>query len=489
MNAFELKCRAQRLIASAIFVVLFSHTVLANTIVVNSLTELKPYLEQSNVNVKLAPGEYVVTADDVSSGKIGKYWQGQKYLKKTFNVLLFEGDSSTYDFTGVTLFIKTQTAQSVGKVDFHEVRTIGSHNVILNLTVVDDGSVYDQPAHRATNVIMDGANNRLEGCHFTVKGSFPYGYGDIFGKGGKNIISHHKRSACLVRGNSNHLKNCTFICRSFGHGIFMQGANDPLIEGCYVEGEIRSTAEVLAEKGTGSPADKVDFETIFGFNLKDRKGNFYFSCQEDGIRSYNAGETIVDGVEYKRGVRNVTVINCKVVKMRSGVTIGWAAGPKYVENCTALACETGYWVGSDARVVNCKGDASVGALLSEDLPRSNSTIELTLLDNFVTPLDGEVTDLYYAGSGHQVTLHDSTTYNNDITIVIGGERLAHRFLPDADNKPLHFNARNITFINNSAYPIVVGDKAEDVDITTCGTEASVTDKGIRTSVTYKKNDQ
>ncbi|MGJ8641214.1 MAG: glycoside hydrolase family 3 N-terminal domain-containing protein [Opitutaceae bacterium] len=452
----------------------------ATQIAVNSLAELKPYLEQSDVSVKLAPGEYRVAASDVSSGLIGKFWKGSEYLKNSFNVFLFEGDNSTYDFTGVTVFIETQVAQSVGRVDVYEVRTIGNGNVIKDLTVVDDGSVHDQPTFRATNVVLDGANNRLEGCHFTVKGSYPYGYGDIFGKSGRNIINHNKRSACLIRGKSNLVKDSTFICRSYGHGIFFQGAENPMVDGCTVEGEIRSISEVLAEAGTGSPADKVDFRTIFGFNLRDLAGDYYFSCQEDGIRSYNAGETIIDGVEYKRGVTDPIVKNSKVVKMRSGVTIGWAAGSKYVENCTALACETGYWVGSNTKVVNSKGDASIGALLSEDAGRKGSTIVLTLVDNYVEPLDGAVTDIYYAGSGHTVTLYDATTYDHDIEIVIGGERLAHRFMPDADNDPLNFDARDITFTNNTKHSVSVGDKARNIKVIT---NSKVMDKGAGTKVT------
>lgn len=487
MNRSNIKNRVTSLLSISILSLMFSLSISAETINVSSLLELKPYLLQDNVSVKLAPGEYTVTADDVSSGSIGKYWTGTKYIRKNFNVFLFEGNNSTYDFRGVTIKIKTQTAQSVGRVDFYELRTIGSNNVILNLTVVDDGSVHDQPTFRATNVVLDGANNRMEGCHFTIKGSFPYGYGDMFGKGGHTLIDHHKRSACLVRGKSNMVKNSTFICRSYGHGIFFQGAEDPIIDGCYVEGELRSIADVLAEEGTSSPADKVGFETVYGFNLKDRKGNFYFSLQEAGVRSYNAGETIIDGVEYDRGVNGATVLNTTIVKMRVGVNIGWATGTKRIENCRALACETGYWIGSNGKIVNCKGDASIGSLLTEDLYRSKATIDLTLLDNYVTPLDGEVTDIYCAGSGHQITLHDSTTYDNDIKIVIGGKRLAHRFKDGASNKPLNFDADDITFINYSRYPIEVGRKAEDINITTCGSKESVIDNGLRTSVSYNKD--
>ncbi|MCH6259096.1 discoidin domain-containing protein [Puniceicoccaceae bacterium K14] len=450
--------------------------------VVNSLTQLQPYLNDNNVNVKLSPGTYTVTANDVSSGTIGQYWSGSVHLGNTFNVFLFEGNNSTYDFTGVTINIETATAQSVGNVDFYEVRIIGNNNVIQNLTVVDDGSVDDAPSSRATNVVMDGENNELVGCHFTVRGSYPYGYGDIFGKSGNNIINHNKRSACLIRGKSNLVKDSTFICRSYGHGIFFQGAEDPMVEGCYVEGEIRSTDDVLAEAGTGSPADNVNFQTIFGFNMNDLNGNYYFSLQEDGIRSYNAGETVINGVEYSRGVTNATVTDSTVVKMRSGVTIGWASGTKYVENCTVLACETGYWVGSNTDVVNCDGDASIGALLSEDVGRSNSNIELTLLDNYVSPLNGAVTNIYYAGSGHVVTLNNGTTSTlSNIDIEIGGERLGHRWMNGngSTNLPLNFSATNIDFTNNTPYSVLLGSNSSSCNVTSCG---PVTNNGTGNSV-------
>ncbi len=464
-------------------ILLLSFGTLFSQTTVNSLQALTPYLNDSNVNVKLAPGTYNVTADDVASGRIGQYWSGNEHLNNTFNVFLFEGNNSVYDFEGVTINIETETAQVVGNVDFHEIRVLGNGNIIKNLTVVDDGSVHDAPRFRATNIVLDGRGNRLEDSHFTVKGSYPYGYGDMFGKGARPVIAHNKRSACLIRGESNLVKNCTFICRNYGHGIFFQGAVSPQVDGCYVEGELRSTNEVLAEEGTGSPADDVDFRTVHGFNLKDIVGNYYFSLQEAGVRSYNAGETIIDGVEYDRGVTNASVRNCTVVKMRSGFNIGWASGNKLIENCTSLGCETAYWVGSDTRVINSSGDASVGSLLTEDVSRSNAEIELTLLDDHVTPLSGKLTGVYYAGSDHNVTLHDGTTsFLNHFDIVIGGERLAYRFMTGngSTNLPLNFDADDINFTNNTSYPIYLGDKSNTIHVATCG---DVTDDGANNKIT------
>lgn len=337
------------------------------------------------------------------------------------------------------------------------------------MSVVDDGCVYDKPALRVTSIVLDDAYNQLRGCHFTVRGSYPYSCGDNFGKGG-SVISHNKRNAHRIRGKSNMVNNCTFIIRSYGHGIFFQGAEDPMVDGCNVEGELRFTDEVLAKEGTGSIADNVDFRSVFGFNPKDITGNYYFSLQEDRMRTYHADETIINGVEYDRGVINATVKNSTVVEMRSGVAIGWASGTKHVENCTTIACESGYWVGSDAKVINCKGDSSNGALPSEDVGRSNSDIDLTLFDYYVTPLNGKVTRFYYAGFTHNVTLYDGTTsLQDDIELDIRGQRLAHRFLEAScsTNPALNCTAGNITINNLTGYPHYLRDQSSIINGQSC----------------------
>ncbi|MEQ9303729.1 MAG: PA14 domain-containing protein, partial [Marinoscillum sp.] len=151
-----------------------------------------------------------------------------------------------------------------------------------------------------------------------------------------------------------------------------------------------------------------------------------------------------------------------------------------VANCTTLACEIGYWVGANTEVVNSRGDASVGSLLSEDVGRSNSNIELALMDNYVTPLDGEVTAIYFAGTGHNVVLYDeTTTLNDEIEVVEGGERLAHRFLTGSTAPPPNFTASNITFNNLTKYPFYLGTNSTGVLGQSCG---DITDHGSNNNV-------
>lgn len=251
---------------------------------VNSLEALVPYLNDDNANIKVAAGTYTITAIDIENGTFGT------------PRFLFEGNNSTYDFTGVTINIAADVyTENHG---MSHIQILGNNNVLLNLTMVDlIDEYYNIKKNGGTSIIMDGQGNRIEGFHVTVKGSYPYGYGDSFGKGGtNNTIGHKKHSACLIRGESNHLKDCTFIHRSYGHCIFMQAASNPLIEGCYVDGEMRSTDDILAEAGTGSPADNIDFLTTWGYRLP---AGYMMSTGEEGIRAYNAGTTFINGELFK----------------------------------------------------------------------------------------------------------------------------------------------------------------------------------------------
>ncbi|MDF7798188.1 hypothetical protein P4C99_01840 [Pontiellaceae bacterium B1224] len=431
----------------------------AKAIVVNSPSELLPYLDDDNVDVKLAPGTYSISAADVKKGTF------------TNPIFTFAGINSTYDFTDVTINFSTDLLTAFGKADVYQVQIVGNHNVLKGLTMVDVGSKNDHPTRRATNLVMDGTHNRVEDFHMTVKGSFPYGYGDAFGKGGKTVIPHQKHSAFLIRGNSNHAKDCTIIHRAYGHAIFTQAAHDALIEGCYVEGEVRSTDDMLAEEGTGSPADKVDFETVWGYRLPS---GFMMSLQEAGIRAYNAGETWIDGKEIKRGTHNVTVLNCTIKDMRVGVTLTHATGKKYVEGTTSLGCERGFCIG-EGDIVSCQGDAVHGPVFGTDYERDkNCNAEITVL-----PSHGDYNNnqqlAIVIGSGHNLVFRSlEENPNTNLTIDVSGPYDVVRSR-DAANK----SARNVEIQNLTDYPLVLGSKSSGTKGTSQG---KITDQGSKNNV-------
>lgn len=443
-------------------------------ITVNSLVELMPYLDDDNVTIKMAPGIYNITAEDV---KKGLYPKETKIKHQCKVLLLFEGNNSIYDFTGVTINVETAVFRAYGKYRVNEIQILGNNNVLKNLTLVDVGSVYDGPTVGALNLCMDGRGNRIEGFHVSAKGSFPYGYGDTFGKGGNSVINHQKHSSCLVRGESNHLKNSTFIHRSYGHCIFMQAANNPLIEGCYVEGEVRKTDDMLAEVGTGSPADKVGFMTVWGYKLP---AGYMMSTGEAGIRAYNGGETSIDGNYIVRGTSNPTVLNCTVKYMRTGVTIAHATGKRYVENCTAIGCENGFSLGS-GEVVSCRADVTHGpaytSTYSSDL---GYNADITIISSSEPYYNGTGSIAYIGGSKHKITLRGSNQgVEHGLKISVGGEknniRLLYGNLPNQNNfKGWDFEINNLT-----NFPLFLSNKSSKITGESLG---SVSNSGSNNNV-------
>ena len=116
----------------------------------------------------------------------------------------------------------------------------GNDNVIEGLTITNVG---DGLSRGGSVVSVNGDGNTLRDVTLHVRGSSPYGYGDLFGKSGG-----HKHSGLLVVGNDARVVGCKLYMRSFGHGYYIQKeAENARFEDCYVEGVMRSTDEMLAE--------------------------------------------------------------------------------------------------------------------------------------------------------------------------------------------------------------------------------------------------
>ncbi len=448
----------------------------AEVIEVEDIVALQPYLKESNVDVVVKPGTYRVTAEDMNSGRFAAFSDVEKGKLRRV-LFLVEGDNSTYDFTDVTVEIEAEVFTKLDSkyIGFVNVQTLGNNNVVKNLKLIDVAESTDAPNRGYVNIILDGAFNRLEGVELHSKGSSPYGYGELFGKGGKNVIRHHKHSGCLVRGFKNHVLNCRIIHRAYGHCMFMQGADCPIIEGCYVEGEMTTTDKVLAERG--GEAEKVGFMTYFGY--KAPKG-YTIACTEEGIRAYNGGSTMIDGVRYERGTSNPTVKNCYIKNARAGVTLTHATGTKYVENCTAIGCDRGFCIGT-GRIVNCKADTQYGPALGVDYDRDSGMIaDLTLLPNEGPAMSGNGSGhaAIIIGRNHKITLRRGEgfkKFEKDLLINIGGDNRTIGLL----GKDQNYNARDIEIVNETGYKIVLDDNTSNITGTTAG---KVEDKGENNDV-------
>jgi hypothetical protein len=454
----------------AVISLLMSQSVWSAPINVDSLEALFPYLEKDNVQVVMKPGTYRFTAEEAKAGKYGfdSFEAGRKTL------MLIKGSGSTYDFTDVTIEVETGVFSSMGKFKIYELQTMGNHNVIKNLTLTDVGSVHDAGTVGVISVVMDGANNRIEGMHISTRGSFPFGYGELFGKSGDAGVKLKKHSAFLIRGNSNHAKDCSLIHRGFGHAYVMQAADKPLIEGCYAEGEMRKTDDVLAEKGT--LAEELGYMTTWGYKIPP---GFMYCTSEAGIRAYNTGRTYIDGETLTRGTSNPTVLNCTIKNLRAGVTLTHATGKKYVEGTSAIGCSRGFCIGS-GDIVDCYADVQYGPALGVDYERDSGTrAEITLLPYEGKSYNGSGQVAHIIGKNHTITLK-SQVKNPDTRLVIqiGGDKKHIGGQGEVE----HLSATDISIQNESGYPVVLEKESSDCTGASVG---KVTDRGRNNEVKRK----
>ncbi|MGD9420365.1 MAG: discoidin domain-containing protein [Verrucomicrobiota bacterium JB025] len=427
------------------------------TVTVNSPEQLLPYLTQDNVTATLTPGTYTIDADDVQN----------TYGTPRFE---FRGSNSTYDFTGVTLNFAADIYQS--GLSMSHMQVFGNNNVLKNLRMIDLCDKYGTAGlNGGVNLVVDGESNRIEGFYFEIRGSYPYGYGDCFGKGATYTIKHWKHSGLLVRGNYNHILNCTLMQQSYGHCIFMQAASHPTIEGCYVEAETRTTDDMLAE--TSGPAFDIDFMTVWGFRLPP--GYMKATC-EGGIRAYNAGNTYVNGVWYSRGTDNPTILNNTLVNTRTGVTLTHASGTKVVSGCTTLGTERGYAIGSGI-IENCYSDVKHGPAFGVDYASdSGITADITIIPHEGAHYNGDRHVAYITGSNHKLTFR-STVQNpeQDLQVNMGGDRNIISDSQAVEDYP----ADNIVINNLTGYPLVLDDNTSANKGQSIGT---VTNAGTTNSI-------
>ncbi|WP_372743938.1 hypothetical protein [Lutibacter sp.] len=436
---------------------------------VNTIADFIATLNQNDVNIKLAPGTYSFGPDDITSGLIPDY-----------EMFVFRGSNSNYDFTDVTFEFDTALWSAYGSEEVVQLRLYGENITVKNLTVVDIGD--SAPAYRARNMHLDGVNNTVDGFHISTSGSYPYGYGDLFGKGGGAVIGHNKHSGILIRGEGNTLKNSTIISRSYGHVVFIQGGKDVLIDNVYVEGdEMRTTDDVLAEEGTGTPADNVNFLTVWGYKVP---AGYMISKQEAGFRSYESAEHYSGNGETSY-TENVTIKNCTAKHVRSGFNLVFGKGTMVFENCTSIENESGFSIQNGGIITNCKSDAKYGPAYTIAYENdSNITVDLTITDSEGSY--GTHPIAYIGGSNQNITLESSeSSVSQDRSIKLGGDKNSLRYLEGANSGQNFHNTTSSTVINNTKYPILLTDYSSGNNVYHCGT---VIDNGTSNTTTQTSCD-
>lgn len=380
-----------------------THPSRAEDLTANSLAELAQYGAGQGNAITMPAGTYrladYLTPEVLASIK-AQVPKGAG--RPPVPMLQLRGDGNTYDLRGVTWEIDTSLYKLLPGGYTRCILLSGNGNQLQGLTLRNTGPNQGSGGN-IFSVLGDG--NTLTDVTLHVAGSFPYGYGDLLGKGGPNLVSLQKQSGLMVGGNNNTLRRCKVFSRALGHCFYFQGGDNNRVEDCLAEGAMRSTNEMLQE--SSGPAYEQNFQSVY-LNRDGRHlitPGYTKSLVEDGFRTYgNAGQT--------------SFINCTAINTRAGFEVAGAEGkpPSVIENCVARGTERAYLLGGNLVVRRSRGDIAYGPLLYLR-GGQNSDIELELTGPApVTTVHALAT---LAGSGHKVRLQGSDGALPNLPIMLG----------------------------------------------------------------------
>ncbi|WP_256011870.1 right-handed parallel beta-helix repeat-containing protein [Desertivirga xinjiangensis] len=426
---------------SILCLLMFGFTVSqARPIKISSLAELNKYAQEDNQKIVLKPGTYhledYLNADSITA----------KLNRKDFQYFTFRGNNNSFTLKGVKLVINTRLREKL-KFPIHtnEIIVKGDNNVLEGLEIVETENGLS-PGGAVLEIA--GKGNTIKDFSILVTGSFPYGYGDLFGKGGPDVIRHKKQSGFLVTGSFTRVYNVTLKMRAYGHGFFIQkDAGNVHFENCYVEGELRKTDDVLKE--TSGPAFDVQFRTW----TANREGKYIVtpgymkSLCEDGFRTYGQN-------------KNVTFKNCTAKNTRGGFELRTNGGV-VLENCTTIGTERAYWVGNNAVIRKSRGDANYGPLLFVE--GSNVDVELEVLPDESDRIVHALATIQ--GTNNNVILLAKQERKQQLPILVGYTHPEHgESMSPYGQAP----AVNLQLVNDTAMPVVIGKASTDSRILTKG---------------------
>ncbi|WP_152537391.1 carbohydrate-binding protein, partial [Aquimarina pacifica] len=413
---------------------------------VNSLAQLRAAVQNSNQSIVMASGNYDL--EDLSSSSRN---------------IIFSGSNNTIDLTGVYIRVP------VGSVDESYLLVEGNNITITGgevedvyrngLTEITDFSAYNQDRTNLAHGLggdavmnIDGDDNLINGLKLTVRGSYPYGYGSMYGIGSNNVYGLDKRCGILVRGQRNTIDNVELQQRAFGHGIYMQGdADETVIKNTLVEGRVRPTGDLYQETNSYDLPYRSNYQMPLDDNAPIPTDEVHSLC-EDGFRMYN-----IPG--------SVTVENCVAKKMRGGVRL-YLGGPATVTNTTSIDCGATNWnMPSGGEITNSSGNFAYATLSDFRLNRSNMDIEWTIIPSPHATGPHNLCDVL--GSNHNIVFHRTPgplDSDEERAIVISGD--------------------NSTIVNETEYRIILESSASGNTIITCG---SVTDYGSGNTITQSSN--
>ncbi|MES2692269.1 MAG: alpha/beta hydrolase-fold protein [Verrucomicrobiota bacterium] len=416
---------------------------------VKSLDELREHLTRDGAKVRLAPGTYRLDT------------------AKTENFLHFTGNDSHFDFTGARIEVDTALLARFKKEGTNMLMLTGDRIVLEGGEIETVGG--QPPGEGTRGISISGNGVIVRDVTLRLAGSYPYGYGSFFGIGQGAAISPQKMSGIRVGGLNDQVINCRVFMRCFGHAIFIRGGQKALIKDCYIEGALRKTDDILAEKS--GPAFDQKFMQYTGEPIPAGEMT---SLSEDGIRAYPDDPLI------KRRTQDIRVENCRVVRMRRAICLAFAAGENSIVGCEVTEAErAGYHISSNTTVRDCRGDALYSQVL--DISSSgakNAVAEVTVLDSRARY--GHTLLAKINGTGHRVQLKEVSpgAVPRELTLELGTDRgFGEGRMKDA-------KAGRVEVINRTAAPVILHEPTSECVITTA---TPVTDRGQRNRTVVLKD--
>ncbi|CAH8281487.1 parallel beta helix pectate lyase-like protein [Mariniflexile fucanivorans] len=408
------------------------------TIEVSTLSALCEVVKNSNQTIVLKSGNYDLTELPIDQRKI-----------------LCSGSNNIIDLSGVYV------NAPVGSTKQSYIIISGNKNIfkggtfedtyVSGLVEVSDFSTYNQERSTLASglkgqAVLDviGDDNIVLNTKLTVRGSFPYGYGSIYGIGRDNVFGLNKRCGILLKGKRNTVDSCEVQQRAFGHGIYMQEpADESVIKNTLVEGRMRPSADLYLETKPEDLPVRSNYKT----NNKPIPKNVMYPLSEDGIRVYTHGGS-------------VTVENCTVKKMRGGIRV-YLASKATVSNSKAIDCgATNFNLPQNGKITNSSGNFAYAPLSDFRLSKSNQNIELTIIPSPNAVGDHNIADVL--GSNHTIVFHRTE-----------GPM-------DTNLRPIVVKDDNSTIKNETEYPIILEASSSGNTIISLG---KVTDHGTNNKVT------
>ena len=447
---------------------------------VGSIEELREAMTKSNQEVVMKPGTY--TMPNFINGRTG---------------IDMSGSHNSLDLTGVTIHTPIALLSNPGRYQredrrrrrrgrggFQVVHVSGDHvslkggtfdnpHPLHNGSPIDFGS-YNQdranfPLQAMSEIRLSGDDILMSDCEVTIRGSSPYGYGNIYGIGGGAVVELRKHSGILMTGDRITLERCYVKMESFGHAIFVQGGDDITVRNCEVEGEVRPSNDLYKEVNRGDLPKKFGYKMQWPDNIRGIPipKDHMINLVEDGIRAYS-------------GTGHMTVENCKVTKTRGGIKL-YMAKSATVSDCEVRDCVIqGYSLPNRGTLRRSKGNAAYGPLLYIH----NDSHHSQKIDLEVLPAPHALGDHPLAalkGRDHRIRLTSPKDSPPSSRPIIMGYQMRFGFLStDFPGVPKEYEAHfkkhaddnyrasEITLVNETRYPVILGEHSRENKISSRG---------------------